>query len=226
MDHDEAFIQDILEHPEDPSLRLIYADWLDERDDPRGQFLRLDVELAGVPRKEKKQRRQLGERLRQMREGIDRTWLARLDRTAVENCELQFDFECPKRWEKLTTTADPAVRFCDSCQQNVYHCGSVEQAERHAWAGHCVAVDSRTRRKPGDLRLLQQAVLGRIAPPRHLTRLQPGRRVRVTGGDYRGYEGELVRLGPGREGITADLRDGGDDRVRRVELRWDQFEVV
>jgi uncharacterized protein (TIGR02996 family) len=45
MTHDDAFIQAILEDPDDMSLRLIYADWLDERDDPRGQFIRTRVEL-------------------------------------------------------------------------------------------------------------------------------------------------------------------------------------
>src|SRR5262245_51869034 len=157
MDHDEAFIQDILEHPEDPSLRLIYADWLDERDDPRARFLRLEAELAGASGR--KAQRPLRYRLRRLREGIDPGWLARLDRTAVENCELQFEFECPKRWEKLTRTDDANVRFCDSCQKNGYHCGSVAQASRHAWAGHCVAVDSRTARREGDL-VFDRLVLG------------------------------------------------------------------
>ncbi|QJX00281.1 TIGR02996 domain-containing protein [Frigoriglobus tundricola] len=30
---------------DDDTLRLVYADWLDERDDPRGEYLRLDVEI-------------------------------------------------------------------------------------------------------------------------------------------------------------------------------------
>jgi uncharacterized protein (TIGR02996 family) len=46
MTHDEAFLQDILAHPEDDTPRLIYADWLEEQDDPRGRYLRGEVELA------------------------------------------------------------------------------------------------------------------------------------------------------------------------------------
>ena len=33
--HDEAFLQAIRENPDDDAPRLIYADWLEERGDPR-----------------------------------------------------------------------------------------------------------------------------------------------------------------------------------------------
>jgi len=37
----QAFLDDIVAHPDDPSLWLILADWLEERDDPRGELVRL-----------------------------------------------------------------------------------------------------------------------------------------------------------------------------------------
>lgn len=43
----------LLEHicadPADDQPRLIYADWLDERDDPRGEFIRVQIALARLP---------------------------------------------------------------------------------------------------------------------------------------------------------------------------------
>jgi uncharacterized protein (TIGR02996 family) len=40
--HDEhAFLQAMQEHPEDSALRLVFADWLEERGDERGTLLRL-----------------------------------------------------------------------------------------------------------------------------------------------------------------------------------------
>ena len=39
--HEEGFLQDIVDHPDDPTTRLIYADWLEERDDPRSELIRL-----------------------------------------------------------------------------------------------------------------------------------------------------------------------------------------
>lgn len=44
---DEAgFLQAILDSPDDDGIRLIYADWLEERGDPRGEFIRLQCHLA------------------------------------------------------------------------------------------------------------------------------------------------------------------------------------
>jgi uncharacterized protein (TIGR02996 family) len=46
-DHD-AFLQEILAHPDDDTPRLIYADWLEERGDPRGEFIRVQCALVKV----------------------------------------------------------------------------------------------------------------------------------------------------------------------------------
>src|SRR5262249_8956067 len=43
---DEAFLHDILEHPDDDTVRLIYADWLTEYGDPRGEFIQVQCQLA------------------------------------------------------------------------------------------------------------------------------------------------------------------------------------
>jgi uncharacterized protein (TIGR02996 family) len=42
----DAFLQSICENPEDDVVRLIYADWLEDNGDPRGEFIRAQVELA------------------------------------------------------------------------------------------------------------------------------------------------------------------------------------
>jgi uncharacterized protein (TIGR02996 family) len=41
MDNDEAFLRVIADNPADDTSRLVYADWLEERGDPRGDFLRI-----------------------------------------------------------------------------------------------------------------------------------------------------------------------------------------
>jgi uncharacterized protein (TIGR02996 family) len=40
-----SFLDDIVAHPEDPSLWLILADWLEEREDPRAELVRLTWQL-------------------------------------------------------------------------------------------------------------------------------------------------------------------------------------
>jgi uncharacterized protein (TIGR02996 family) len=45
----EAFLQRIRAYPDDDTQRLIFADWLDEQGDPRGQFIRVQLALADLP---------------------------------------------------------------------------------------------------------------------------------------------------------------------------------
>lgn len=46
---ERAFLRAIRAEPHDDALRLIYADWLDERGDPRGEFIRIQCALAKLP---------------------------------------------------------------------------------------------------------------------------------------------------------------------------------
>jgi uncharacterized protein (TIGR02996 family) len=54
---DEAFIRAIVDSPGDDTPRLVYADWLDERADPRGPYLRAEADavrrLTGTPEGQK-----------------------------------------------------------------------------------------------------------------------------------------------------------------------------
>jgi uncharacterized protein (TIGR02996 family) len=50
MTHEEAFLEDIREHPDDDAPRLIFADWLEENGDPdRAEFIRLMIAAATNP---------------------------------------------------------------------------------------------------------------------------------------------------------------------------------
>jgi uncharacterized protein (TIGR02996 family) len=44
-----GFVSATLESPEDDTPRLIYADWLEERGDPRGELVRLQCARAALP---------------------------------------------------------------------------------------------------------------------------------------------------------------------------------
>ena len=43
VDEEAGFIAAMLADPDDRTVLLVYADWLDERNDPRGEYLRLLV---------------------------------------------------------------------------------------------------------------------------------------------------------------------------------------
>ena len=41
-DLEKQFLQAIAKNPDDEEARSVYADWLEQRGDPRGEYLRLD----------------------------------------------------------------------------------------------------------------------------------------------------------------------------------------
>jgi len=48
MDDRQAFLNEILANPDDDTPRLIFADWLEEQGDPRGEFIRIQCEMEEV----------------------------------------------------------------------------------------------------------------------------------------------------------------------------------
>jgi uncharacterized protein (TIGR02996 family) len=48
-DDQAAILAAIRDDPDDDAPRLIFADWLEEHDDPRGEFIRVQCELARLP---------------------------------------------------------------------------------------------------------------------------------------------------------------------------------
>ncbi len=63
MSQADTFVREIAAHPEDDGPRLVFADWLDERGDERGEFIRVQCELHGMaprdPRRPELESRQL-----------------------------------------------------------------------------------------------------------------------------------------------------------------------
>jgi uncharacterized protein (TIGR02996 family) len=75
MTDERAFREAIIANPTDDGSRLVYADWLEERGDLRGEFLRIKTALARMPRKDKQQTR-LRKRLKELRSALDAEALA------------------------------------------------------------------------------------------------------------------------------------------------------
>jgi uncharacterized protein (TIGR02996 family) len=73
MSEEQAFLETLAAHPGDDVTRLVYADWLDERGDARGRYLRLEIELAGTAEDDERIG-QLEAELRQLRDGLSVEW--------------------------------------------------------------------------------------------------------------------------------------------------------
>jgi uncharacterized protein (TIGR02996 family) len=79
MTSDElAFRRAVIDNPADDLPRLVFADWLDERGDPRGEFIRVQVELARGPAPARFA--DLEDRERELIYRHRSTWLGHLDR--------------------------------------------------------------------------------------------------------------------------------------------------
>jgi uncharacterized protein (TIGR02996 family) len=72
---EEAFLESIRANPSAKTVRLVYADWLEERGDPRAEYLRVLCEwLLCRPGEDQR----LIVRERDLRAGLSRRWLARI----------------------------------------------------------------------------------------------------------------------------------------------------
>ncbi len=165
--HDEDdFLRKLLENPTDDTVRLVYADWLDERGDPESQtkarFLRLTVRL-NERKKPGRWRTALRDEMQPLAAKLPTDWLAVVSRLRIDLCgaktaggglefgRRQFELVCHRDWAHLMPTDKDGVRFCDECEENVHYCDTIVAARRHARQGHCVAVDLGIIRRGNDL---------------------------------------------------------------------------
>jgi uncharacterized protein (TIGR02996 family) len=77
MTHEDAFLLDILEHPDDDTPRRVFADWLLDLDDPvkaaRGEFIHAQLDLARLPTGSPR-RADLARREKQLLDAHGREW--------------------------------------------------------------------------------------------------------------------------------------------------------
>jgi uncharacterized protein (TIGR02996 family) len=79
MNRDVGFLRAILSEPEDDGVRLIYADWLEDHDQPaRAEFIRLQLDLAHLP-EDSPRRASLEEREGELLTEHGVAWLAPLE---------------------------------------------------------------------------------------------------------------------------------------------------
>src|SRR5262245_22184272 len=101
--HEDAFLRAVLADPDDDAPRLIYADWLEERGDPKGEFIRVQCALAKMA-PDDDARPELEDRERELLEEHEPTWAAPL-RGLVENWRFRRGF--------VDHVTLPALQFLD-----------------------------------------------------------------------------------------------------------------
>src|SRR5690349_13131729 len=134
---DEAdFIYAILLHPEDDTLRGMYADWLEDQGDERAEVLRAMIRVMQQPRLNPTPRSVKFYRL--FRESnVSKEWLAQVSRGGIGFCFMR-DGDCPRRWERLIGTEDATVRRCFECKREVWFCWRESEVIQAVRSGHRV----------------------------------------------------------------------------------------
>ncbi len=80
---EQAFLSRVRECPDDDGPRLIFADWLDEGGDPRGQFIRIQCAIARLP-PEDPRRAELQAQEQALLDAHKHEWTARLQGIASD----------------------------------------------------------------------------------------------------------------------------------------------
>jgi uncharacterized protein (TIGR02996 family) len=94
----EAFERAIIEHPDDLSSYSAYADWLQEHDDPRGEFIAVQLALEDESRP-KREREALKKREAELLATYERGWLGELAPFLLDRDETQYYQPNPEyRW--------------------------------------------------------------------------------------------------------------------------------
>jgi uncharacterized protein (TIGR02996 family) len=137
----------------DAAVWLRYAEFLEDRNDPRGEFVRLEHLLSArdSPEAVASIHQARYARLLELLEPYE-MWLRLVIRNdRLLNCgqatdhrlAMRFHFTCPNRWETMAPTPEAGVRYCADCQKKVYFCDDAESVERHARAGDCITAPLR-----------------------------------------------------------------------------------
>lgn len=88
MHDDEAFLDALRASPNDSVGRLVYADWLDEQSDPRAEFLRLEVRVAGGGLSDDERIAALN-RMSELGRRAEMGWLCAVNRTPFVRCSVR-----------------------------------------------------------------------------------------------------------------------------------------
>lgn len=137
--HDEdGFLAAISETPADDTARLVYADWLDEQDDPtyrlKSTFIRSEICLATDPDADYES---LSAQLHQLATQLPPPWLAVISRPKIEGCTTLHS-ACPGVWSNLTPTQDPNARTCAECRQTVRYARTPDEVHQYHHRGFCM----------------------------------------------------------------------------------------
>ena len=147
--NEDSFLDQIATAPRNVDHRKVYADWLEERRDPRAAVLRAQIRAIEAAPDAADARRAA---MREACAGVDPSWLAQIDLAPIENCTPPPGADCPGRWEALPREPlATQTRRCPVCAATVRY---LPAPPGLLGEGDPVAILSAAERRPGDLDLV------------------------------------------------------------------------
>lgn len=148
-DAERLFMQKAVSRALSDEDRLLHAQLVEAEEPERAEWLRLEVALHARAAEDPAVVARFVELSRKL--GLDAVNL--LLRETILNCgresvrkaprRVRFEFACGKRWETLAPTETGSVRLCQQCEERVFYCDTIADAEARALAGQCIAVPKR-----------------------------------------------------------------------------------
>jgi uncharacterized protein (TIGR02996 family) len=153
MSDEAAFLRALRERPDDETTRLVYTDWLDDRSDPRAEYLRAEAAWVALQPSDE-QYRPLYRRVSRLAAGLEPEWFAAVSRMGliVERAwaALPSDFHSSpappadpfREWKRAEVTLRELVsrvscsdrsadRFCIPADMRAFYCGSSKRSDSH-----------------------------------------------------------------------------------------------
>lgn len=115
----------------------------------QAEYLRLEEQILAEPHSPL--RADLESKLRAIAPQTPLSWRRGIARRLVEPCSLAHWPDCPREWPRLRSTGSEEVRFCGTCDRDVFYCLSIEQARGHTQADQRVVLDAAVPRVKDDL---------------------------------------------------------------------------
>lgn len=152
MNEEAGFLSAIGQAPDEDTIRLAYADWLDEQPDPSGrpkaEFVRLETRLATESVEDYTT---LTAHLHQLAATLEPDWLAVVSRPSIERCRSRLLHQCPGTWSRLIPS-DLTARTCGACSRTVRYARTPDEVAACVRSGEPVVVSLGVPRLAGDVR--------------------------------------------------------------------------
>ena len=68
----------------------------------------------------------------------------------IEKIVCAFEFVCGKTWDEFTATASPLVKFCGTCNHDVFLCSTQNEVDEASALKRCIAIDKNLQHEPSD----------------------------------------------------------------------------